>query len=220
MKAIIIGASGLIGQHVAQIAAREKLYRTLVAPARRKIDLPEGIQNPIVDFEKLDADKMSDVWKTDHIFCCIGTTIKVAGSQEAFRKVDFDIAVNTARLAKAGGASRAFIVSALGADKNSGIFYNRVKGEMEEAIVQMGFQETWIFRPSLLTGERKDKRPGEVLGQIVGSIFSPIFLGGIKKYKPIAGEVVARAMLCAAFLSRPGVNFVESDQIQELGKAG
>ncbi|MCE9596614.1 MAG: NAD(P)H-binding protein [Spirochaetia bacterium] len=216
MKAIVVGASGLIGAQVVQIAAREKLYGSIVAPARRKIGVPDGVENPIVDFDKLE----SAHWKADHIFCCIGTTIKVAGSQEAFRRVDYDIAVNTAALARSNGASKIFVVSALGADKKSGIFYSKVKGEMEAAIIEMGFAETWIFRPSLLTGERKDSRPGEVLGQIVGSIFSPLFIGGIKKYKPIAGEVVARAMLCAAFLSRPGVNIVESDQIQELGKAG
>ncbi|MBL8021433.1 MAG: oxidoreductase [Leptospirales bacterium] len=221
MKAVIVGASGMIGHQVATIAAREKLYSSIVAPSRRKIGLPETIENPVVDFENLESNAgHSAIWKADHYFCCIGTTIKVAGSQAAFRKVDYDIAVNTARLARQGGASKAFIVSALGADKNSGIFYNRVKGEMEEAIAGIGFQETWIFRPSLLTGPRKDARPGEVIGQIFGSVFSPLFVGGIKKYKPIPGETVARALLCAAFLTRPGVNIVESDQIQELGKAG
>jgi len=214
-SALIIGGSGLVGSHLLRLIADDSTYESIAAISRRDVPVPDRVKLEIVNFDRLN--ESAKVMKANHVFCCVGTTIKKAGSQEAFRKVDFDVAVTSARLARQNGATKYLVVSALGASKNSSVFYNRVKGEMEDAVQSMAYREVWIFRPSLLTGERTEFRPGEAIGHAAGLVLSPFLAGPLKKYKPIHAERVARAMLNCARETKPGIHILESDEIQKLG---
>jgi len=147
------------------------------------------------------------------VFCCLGTTIKTAGSQEAFLKVDYTYVIESARIAKSQGTPAFSVVSAMGANSKSGIFYNRVKGDMEEALQKIGFSSLLIFRPSLLIGERKEVRTGEVIGAAISNLFSFLFVSGLKKYKPIQGSLVAKSMLDHAKSRKTGFLIIESDEM-------
>jgi uncharacterized protein YbjT (DUF2867 family) len=151
------------------------------------------------------------------VFCCLGTTIKKAGSQEVFRKVDYAYPLRIAELAIANGAEQLLIVTALGADPNSRIFYNRVKGEIEQAISKIPFRAIHIFRPSILVGNRRESRPGERIGIAAMKFFSFLMVGSWRKYRPIRAELVARAMIAAAKMSRYGISIYESDEIMRMG---
>ncbi|HMU81909.1 MAG TPA: NAD-dependent epimerase/dehydratase family protein [Leptospiraceae bacterium] len=213
---IVVGGTGLIGSEVLKLLAADPAFTPVTALARRSFDAPAGIQVKVTDFsEKLESETPA----SEYYFCCIGTTIKKAGSQEAFRKVDYDLVINSARAAFAKGARIALVVSALGSDKNSSIFYNRVKGDMEEALQQIGFRTVYVFRPSLLTGDRAEMRPGEKVGQAIGFLAGPLFLGPMKRYKPIAGKTVAAAMVRLAKAQGTGVHFIESEMIAKVASA-
>jgi uncharacterized protein YbjT (DUF2867 family) len=151
--------------------------------------------------------------KADDIFCCLGTTIKKAKSKEAFRAIDLDAPLLLAKISKEQGAKRFLLVSSLGASKNSSIFYNQVKGEVEEAIKQVGFDSLHILRPSLLLGPRKEERSGEDAAKFIYKIFSFIVP---KKYQAIESIQVARAMVAFAQEERPGGFVHESAELQNF----
>lgn len=163
-----------------------------------------------MDFERLEERRIDGV----DVYCCLGTTIKQAGSQAAFRRVDFDFPVALARAAARDGAKRLLVVSALGANARSGVFYNRVKGEMEEAVRAAGVTKTIFFRPSLLVGPRVETRIGERIGQVVGALLGPL----LGRYRPIHADLVAAAMLKAAQRDLPAQVF-ESEQIRALAQS-
>jgi uncharacterized protein YbjT (DUF2867 family) len=164
----------------------------------------------IVKFEELEKHRVTAA----DVFCCLGTTIKQAGSQAAFRRVDFDYPVALAQAAARDGAKRLLVVSALGADARSSVFYNRVKGEMEEAVRAAGVPKTLVFRPSLLVGPRAEPRLGERIGQVIGALLGPL----LGRYRPIHAEHVADAMLKAAQRDLPSQVF-ESPQIRALAQS-
>jgi len=169
-----------------------------------------------VDFNELDDSR--DSVKADDIFCAIGTTIRNAGSQEAFRRVDYDYAVNTAGIALANGATRFFLISSVGARSTSKVFYSRIKGEVEQTIGKMPYPSVSIFRPSMILGERKEKR---AIVDAVGNVMQAAsfsMIGPFKKYRPIHAETIARAMLRVAERETPGVRVYESDTMAELGQ--
>ncbi len=153
----------------------------------------------------------------DEIFCCLGTTIKTAGSQKAFRRVDHDYPLSLASFGKAVGVQQFLMVSALGADVQSAVFYSRVKGETERDIAAIGLQKAVFMRPSILLGERNEQRPGERLGIIAGQLIAPLLLGPLRKYRPIHADDVAAAMLYAANNQvREGP--IDSDEIVRLAQ--
>jgi uncharacterized protein YbjT (DUF2867 family) len=155
----------------------------------------------------------------DDVFCCLGTTIKKAGSQAAFRKVDFTYAYEAAQLAVQQGAEHFLLVSSLGADANSSVFYSRVKGELEIAIAALPFAAVSIFQPSLLLGERAEFRFGERLAEPLAKVLSVFLLGPLRKYRAIEAHTVAAAMIHVAKSPGKGVTIYESDRIQEIGHA-
>jgi uncharacterized protein YbjT (DUF2867 family) len=152
------------------------------------------------------------------VFCCLGTTIKAAGSQEAFRKVDFSYVVDAADTAHRNGASRFFVVSSIGASTRSSSFYLRVKGEMEETIARIPYASVGILRPSLLLGERKEHRLGERIGAIGMKVASFAMLGPLRKLRPINAADVAAGMLFLSRTNFTGVRICESDEIQRISK--
>jgi len=217
-SALIIGSSGLVGSHLLHHLLQSPRYDSVRSLVRRKT----GQSHPklaeyVVNFDDLASSR--DIIKADDVFCAIGTTIRNAGTKEAFRRVDFDYAVNTAGIALANGANRFFLISSVGADPNSSVFYSRVKGEIERTVGRMPYQSVSILRPSMILGERKEKRAVVEAIATVMTATSFAMLGPFRKYRPIEAETIARAMLALADREVPGVRIYESDRIAELGQA-
>lgn len=212
----IAGATGLVGRQMLDLLLREPLdvHALLRRPA------PELPVSPRLRLHQINfAAPLTDALPAPQTVClCLGTTIKQAGSQAAFRAVDFDAVLNVARAARAAGARRCAVVSALGADRQSKVFYNRVKGDMEQALRSLQFERLVIARPSLLVGERaalgQPTRAGEVWGLRLSKPLLPLIPA---RWRPIEARRVARAMLLA--LEQPGaaVQLLESDALQTLG---
>lgn len=208
--ALVAGSTGLIGGQLLQLLLGDDYYDSVKAISRKPLEINHPkLENIVLDFDKLT--EHHDALKADDIFCCLGTTIKKVKTKEKFRKVDFDYPVELAKLTKANGAEQYLLVSALGADKNSTIFYNQVKGEVEEAIGQAGFTSFHIFRPSLLMGDRNESRAGEEAGKVFFKYFG--FLVPMK-YKGIDSVRVARAMQNIAALHLQGTHVHESKELQ------
>jgi uncharacterized protein YbjT (DUF2867 family) len=173
------------------------------------------VQSLLVDYAALDG-RISPI---DEAFCCLGTTIKTAGSQQAFRAVDFDAVLTFAQVARAAGARRFGVVSALGVDAQSAVFYNRVKGEMEGAIAQVGFDSVTVARPSLLLGDRAALGQSQRLGERLAIVLTQPLAGLIpRRVRPIRAGCVAQALLRATREARPGLRVVDSAELQDLGR--
>ncbi len=179
--------------------------KVLVREPLKTADLK--LQTILFDFDNPDASTVV----ADDVFCCLGTTIKRAGSKVAFRKVDYDYPILIAQLAKLNGAQRFSIVTAMGADAHSSIFYNQVKGEVEQRLAEIDFESLLVFRPSLLLGNRPERRLGEQIGGVFFRLFAPIIP---QKYRAIEAEKVAEAMLQKTVGATAGVHVFESDALQ------
>ncbi|WP_337043400.1 oxidoreductase [Emticicia sp. 17c] len=206
--ALVVGATGLIGNHLTQKLVNHPAYSTVKVMVRK----PLGFQHPklqqiIVDFDNLDP----SVVVADDVFCCLGTTMKQAGSKAAFYKVDFTYPLEVAKAALKNGAQQYFIVTAMGADEKSMFYYNRVKGEVEKALSDLRFPTLVIFRPSLLLGERTESRAGEGLATILMTKLDFLIPA---KYKAIRGETVANAMLATAQQGIKGKDILVSEKMQ------
>jgi len=218
--ALLAGASGLVGGFLLRQLLDSPEYGRVIVLIRRPLELTHPkLAAVLVDFS--DLGKIGADLRCDDAFCCLGTTIKRAGSRAAFRAVDHTAVLAFAWLAQRNGAERFFVVSSLGANAQSRIFYNRVKGETEEALEVLGFRTLAIFRPSLLLGPRPKPRLGERIGAAILWVAEPLMVGGLRKYRSIPAEVVARAMVRCSF-GRPGqgVLIFPSDEIHDLGEYG
>ncbi|MFN3503508.1 MAG: NAD-dependent dehydratase [Allorhizobium sp.] len=208
MHLLLLGATGLVGSHVLNLALADPRVSTVTAPTRRPLPERPSLSAPIVDFDDLPEDP--SIWSADAVICALGTTLKTAGSRERFRQVDHYYPLEIARLAKAHGA-RAFVLnSAKGADVKSLFFYSRVKGETERDILQLGFERTVLVRPGLIDGPRQEPRPMEQWAGRVLSMLNPILPSSLKANPP---EAIARAMLDAAVSAAPGVTIVPSQDL-------
>ncbi|WP_266367532.1 Rossmann-fold NAD(P)-binding domain-containing protein [Tellurirhabdus rosea] len=207
--ALVIGATGLIGDLLTHLLVDSSAYERVKVLVRR----PLGWQHPRLQEVQFDFDHPNGLLvQADDIFCCLGTTIKQAGSQEAFRKVDYQYPLDIARLGRSNGAHQYFLVSAMGSDVNSRIFYNRVKGEVERDIFAVGYPTFVVVRPSLLLGNRKETRLGEKVGEVVMRLFAPLIPS---KYKAVKAQSVANALFSLAQKRLAGIHVVESDELRK-----
>jgi uncharacterized protein YbjT (DUF2867 family) len=216
-SALILGSSGLVGSHLLALLLHSPHYATVRSLVRRPSGRVHGkLEEHLVDFDRL-AD-VREIVRGNDVFCCLGTTIKAAGSQEAFRNVDFSYVVDAADTAHRNGATRFFVVSSIGAHAASGNFYLRVKGEMETTVAKIPYAAVGIMRPSLLLGERKESRIGERIGAVGMKALSFAMIGPARKYRPILASDVAAGMLFLSRTNFTGVRICESDEIQRISK--
>lgn len=198
--AVLAGATGLVGRYLQQVLEEDAFYDDRIA-----------LQRP--DYADLRLPPVT------HLFCCLGTTIKKAGSQQAFRAVDFELVLNFAKAGLAAGAQRMMVVSSVGADPKASAFYLRVKGEMEQALAGLGFEALHIFRPSVLQGQRSEARSGEQWSIRLARAFEWTMIGWAEKYRPMPAGVLASAMAAAGERGAPGRHVHHYREIIDLAGA-
>lgn len=215
--AIVIGATGLTGSHLANQLLHSKAFDK-VKVLLRTPTLKErpGLESIVVDFR--DEAALAAALHGDVLFCCIGTTIRKARTRENFREVDFNIPVRCATLARRQGFRQFLLISSIGANARSRSFYLRTKGEAEHAIEKLGFPGLHIFRPSLLLGYRPEFRLGERIAQWLIQVFFFLLQGRWKKYRGIEASALTKAMMKVALKTEEGTHIYESDAIRELSE--
>ena len=210
--ALLAGATGLVGSHVLRLLLADSNWSRVVTLGRRPTpEQHDKLEQRIVDLGALDG--LADLPRVDDVFCCLGTTIKQAGSQEGFRRVDHDYVVGVARAGLRAGATQLLLVSAIGANPASRMFYSRVKGEAEAAVRQLPLRGVQIFRPSLLLGKRAEFRLGERIATVLAPILTMTLVWPLRRYRPVQAATVARAMVQIAKEAPRGPNVFEYDAI-------
>lgn len=212
--AVLAGASGLVGRYCLNHLLEDAFYDRVITLGRRTQEVEHRkLTQRRVEFGELAYEDLAGV---THVFCCLGTTIRKAGSEEAFRKVDYEYPLALARKAASAGAGRYMLVSSVGAESKSGTFYLRVKGELEEALQALPFEALYLFQPSILLGPREEQRPGERLGIMLARTLEWALVGGLRKYRPMPAAVLARAMAVAGERGPGGVHALRYDEIVKL----
>lgn len=213
--ALVFGATGLVGNYCLRELLESPLYSTIKVFNRRKMEINHPkIKEYLIDFN--DIETYADWIVGDDVFCCLGTTRKKAGSKEAFSKVDYTYVLELAKIAAKNRANQFLLVSSMGADKDSMIFYSQVKGKIEDAIQNLEYWSVHIFRPSLLLGNRNETRMGEGLAMAASRLFNLVTDRIAPQYSAIRAEQVAVGMLKAAQRVDNGVFIYESDEIQKM----
>ncbi len=208
--ALLVGASGLVGGHLLRRLLDESRWDRVISLGRREVPVSdEKLEQRVVAFPVV-----GDLSGVHDVFCALGTTIKKAGSQDAFRRIDHDAVVSLARAAVDAGASTFLHVTAMGADPGSRVFYNRVKGETERDVAALGIRTTLAFRPSILDGERPESRPAEQVGLTVMRLLAPV----LGRYAPTRADDVATAMVRAALVAAPGTRAIGAGEIARLAR--
>lgn len=211
-SALILGATGLVGGKVLDRLLASDRCSAVATIGRRKV----GRTHPKLTEHVIDFDHLEDhagLFAVDDIFCCLGSTIRKAGSQERFLEIDVEYPVRAAEMGSTAGAEQFLVVSSLGADPESRVFYSRAKGEMETRLRQVPLRAVWILRPSLLLGERDELRVGERVAEVVMVPVAPLLIGPLRKYRPIRASTVARAMVHLALSDETG-GTLESDEVE------
>ncbi|MBI9058405.1 MAG: NAD(P)H-binding protein [Labilibaculum sp.] len=213
--AIVLGASGLTGKLLLNQLLEDEDYTSVKIFTRRSLKLVHPkLKEYVGDLLKLEEFKKD--FTGDEVFCCIGTTAKKTKDKAIYKKIDFGIPTSAAKLARANKIKSFVVISALGANHKSNIFYNRTKGEMEKVILNQKIANTYILRPSLIKGKREENRLGEGVGAFFMKMVNPFLCGGWKKYRAIEAETIANAMHALA-QAKPDYNIIESDKIQAIG---
>ena len=205
---LLAGATGLVGGEVLRLALADARVKRVVAPTRRALPTHPKLLNPLVDFAQLPED--ADWWAVDAVICTLGTTIKVAGSQAAFYRVDHDLPLKVGQLAQRRGARAYALNSALGANPASRVFYALTKGELERDLGALGFASLTFVRPGLIGGEREQVRPAEQVGIKLSQWLRPLLP---RRYRVVPAERIAFHLLQAALAARPGVQVIPSEAI-------
>jgi uncharacterized protein YbjT (DUF2867 family) len=212
--AIILGATGLTGSLVLEKLLKDDRYKTIKLFSRKKI---EGLPTKVVQFtgNLLEFETFKTNFTGDEVYCCIGTTAKKTPNKTLYKAIDYGIPVNAAKLAQENGIDKFLVVSAIGANANSNIFYNKTKGEMERDVLSINIEKTHILQPSIIDGNRKEQRIGEKIGLIIFKLLQPLFFGKLKKYKITEAEHIAQAMINLAN-STSSEHIINSEKIKEI----
>lgn len=213
--AILLGASGAVGKELLELLVNDERYDTIKLFSRCKSDITHSkIEDHVVDMFELD--KYRDDFTADEVFCCIGTTKAKTPDRETYHKIDYGVPNEAAMLAKANGINTFIVISAIGANANSSIFYNRTKGQMQDAVLKQNITNTHILQPSLIVADRKETRIMEKAAQGFMWLINPLLFGSAAKYRSIKAKTIAKAMLWLANNNYPDV-MLTSDEIQKLG---
>jgi uncharacterized protein YbjT (DUF2867 family) len=214
--ALVFGSTGLVGNLLLEELVDSERYSAIRIFVRQStgISVPR-VEEIIADFS--DLKNLTPKIKGDDLFICLGTTIKKAGSVENMEKIDRDLPVKIAQIALSNGVKNIAAVSSIGASADSKNYYLRIKGEMEEGIMMQDYENIAIVRPSMLLGERKERRTGELVGKVVMKAFKPVLTGKLRKYRAIHGKDVARAMIII-LEQKPGKKIYESHELQDIVK--
>lgn len=211
-----MGATGLTGNLLLQKLILDDEYTLIKIFSRKKLEgLPVKVKQfigNVIDLESFKSD-----FTADEVFCCIGTTLKKTPHKEVYRSIDYGIPTKAAKLSKENNVETFMVVSALGASSKSALFYNKLKGEMEDAVLNFGIKNTFILQPSYIKGHRNENRPMECFFDVIFPIMNPFLIGILKKYKTIKATTIADAMHNLASI-KPTVKRIESDQIKEYAK--
>lgn len=209
--AVVLGASGLVGSMLTKGLLQSSHYGKVILLNRKSSVLSHPkLQEKQINF---DAPDLTDV-QADDVFCAIGTTLKKAGSKEAQYKIDCLYPAKLAGLLRKQGASRFLLVSSIGANAQSGNFYLRTKGELEQQLMALQFPSLVIARPSFILGDRAEFRAGEKIGIVLMKVFSPLLLGGLRKYRGVEASAIASCLISQAVSGQSGTLILESDQIR------
>jgi uncharacterized protein YbjT (DUF2867 family) len=200
--ALVVGGTGLVGRELLGLLGDDSRYAHVTSLARREAAPRGKVETRVVSFDQLDSVILPDA---DDAFCCLGTTRRKAGSDEAFRRVDFDYVVAFARAARRAGVTRFLLISAIGADPRSRTLYLRVKGDLEAAVEELGFPVLGIVRPSFIYGHRDERRPGESIVIAAGPALAPLMVGPLRPYRPVSALQVASALTTLATTAAAGV---------------
>ncbi len=204
-KAIVIGASGLIGSELVHLLLKDTSFSKVTVFVRKTLPISNEKLNQIVlDFKQLE--QYYAAFDGSVLFLCIGTTRKKTPNLDDYRAIDYGITLRAANLAKASGVEKVHLISAIGASSNSTIFYNKLKGEIEEDLIKIGFASTYIYQPSLLIGIRKESRPAELFFQKLMPFFDLLMFGSLKKYHSVSKQKLAKAMLNHHFKAKKGIH--------------
>jgi uncharacterized protein YbjT (DUF2867 family) len=205
MNILLIGWSGVTGRFVLEKLIDAEACKEVILWGRKK---PDVISEKLFVYDGKPEELVPKLEKVDAVICCLGTTMKTAGSKQNFLAVDFDLPLLFAQMAKNAGVKKFALMSAVGAKTNTTNFYLKTKGELEKEIIALGFSRTDIFRPSLLLGPRKEKRIGESIAKVIAPLFNPFMIGSLSIYKSIKSETVAQAMVNAVMLQNKSGVFI------------
>lgn len=214
-KAIIVGASGLIGSKLLTIVLQSPEYGPVLSLSRKKLqESHEKLTQEVVDFDK--PEEYENLINGHALFCCLGSTKNKTPDLNDYRRIDHDYPLELAQMAHKNGVEQYHLVSSVGANSRSSNFYTKMKGETEDDIIKAGLNCLHIYRPSFLLGKRKEKRTMERVVLIFMRIIDPLLIGGLKKYRSIPAQTVAMAMYKQSLKNLGGVFIHASDKIKEL----
>ncbi|WP_054850991.1 NAD(P)H-binding protein [Olleya sp. ITB9] len=215
--AIILGASGLTGGLLLDQLINDERYESIKLFSRSKL---EGLPNKVTQYigDLLELEQFKSDFTGDQVFCCIGTTKAKTPNKDLYKKIDYGIPVSAAKLAKTNGIETFLVISALGANSKSSVFYNKIKGEMERDVLKQDIKKTFIFQPSLIGGDRKESRTLETIGKVVFKVIQPLFFGKLKKYKITDPENMAQAMINLANSKNYSEVIINSNDIKRITK--
>ncbi len=216
-SAIILGATGLTGSYVLDKLLANNNYNKIIIFSRSELEVKHDKLEVIV-CDLLSLEEQKEKFKADEVYVCIGTTNMKTPNKKLYRDIDFGIPVTAAQLCRENMIDTIAVMSSLGASASSSVFYPKIKGEMENAVLEMEIPNTYLLRPSMIMGPRKERRFGETMGKMLAFIISPILVGPLKKYKGIHAEAIADGMinLCNGKSDLNGI--IESDKIAEIAK--
>jgi uncharacterized protein YbjT (DUF2867 family) len=212
--AIILGATGLTGSILLEKLIKDDRYETIKLFSRSKI---ENLPNKVKQFigNLIELDQFKGDFTADEVYCCIGTTSNKTPNKTLYKQIDYGIPVTAAKLSKENNIPTFLVVSAMGANKKSSVFYNKIKGEMEHDVLLQNIKNTMILRPSLIGGERNERRILEKIGLVVFKIVQPLFIGKLKKYKIINAESIAQGMINLANTTHNNEVIITSNEIKK-----